>query len=65
MVACVDQANLAVEASFLEVVMESNFGVIMELYHIKENKYRQNTYLYGFVKYQEGYLPVTWYKPKE
>lgn len=46
----------------LKVAMESNLNVVMELYHVRKYKYRQNIYLCEFTRYQEGKLVRDWGK---
>lgn len=46
----------------LRVAMESNLNVVMELYHVRKYKYRQNIYLCEFTRYQEGKLVRDWGK---
>lgn len=46
----------------LEVAMESTLNVVMELYHVRKYKYRQNIYLCEFTRYQEGKLVRDWGK---
>lgn len=51
-----DQSRSRCGGEFLEVVMESNFGVVMELYHIRKNKYSKNIYLYKYNTKKENLI---------